>query len=132
MKRFISLLSLCIVMCGCGESTSTTPSPTPSPSPSPSPPHFYKVGETVTVQPWEITLKSAAIVDPTAYLPSDETLRDAKPGDRLLVLVEHVKNISSQLQPWSGTQLHLQNDTGNSDFRFIMEGKEITGPISPT
>jgi hypothetical protein len=84
------------------------------------------------VQPWEITLKSAKLADIATYLPPDESLPNAKPSDRLLILGEHVKNISSQVQPWSNTQVHLQNATGNSDYGYIMEGKEIMGSISPT
>lgn len=131
MKQFLLCLPLLAILAACGDTQATKPV-APQTTPTVAPPHFYNVGETVTVQPWEITLKSAKIADLATYLPPDEYLPNTKPGDRLLVLTQHVKNISPQVQSWSSTQTHLQNATGNSDFNFIMEGKDITGAISPT
>jgi hypothetical protein len=137
MKRytaFFAILPLLLILAACGKSQSTTTNSTRAgqATPTVAPPHFYKVGETVTMQPWEITLKSAKPADIATYLPPDESLPNTKPDDRLLVLGEHVKNISSQVQPWSNTQIHLQNDTGSDDYGYIMEGKDIRGSISPT
>jgi hypothetical protein len=133
VKRLLVFFPLLVILVACGESqVNNSSSIAAKPSPTVAPPHFYKVGETATIQPWEITLQSANRVDPATYLPSGESMPDANAGDQLLVLDEHVKNISSHVQPWSGTQIRLQNAAGNSDFHFLMVGKDIVGSISPT
>jgi hypothetical protein len=136
MKRFILLLSLCILMCGCGESASSA-QPAPKVSPTASPPHFYKVGETVTVQPWEITLQSATIADPAKYPQHDQIFPGLKPTDRFLVLDEHIKNVSSKLQDIAGMQFGLEDKDGNSNYGVQLglpdvQGVGIGGDVSPT
>lgn len=129
MKRLISFIVLCIILAVGGilaYNTSTksnttdvaplVPTITEAPSPTVSPPHFYHVGETVTAQPWEITLKSAKIVDPAIYPQHDQIFPSLKPDDRFLILDEHLKNISSKEQNIAGMQFGLQDKDGNRNF----------------
>lgn len=116
MKQFLWCLPLLVILAACGESQATNSAPIVKPTPTVAPPHFYDVGQTVTAQPWEITLKSTKLVDPATYPQHDQIFPSLKPDDRFLILDEHVKNISSKQQNIAGMQFVLQDKDGNSNF----------------
>src|SRR2546430_7280313 len=102
MKRLFAFLPLLVILAACGEQQSTHPAPIAKPTPTVTPPHFYKVGEMVTAGPWEITLRPIKLVDPTTYSQYQEIFPWLKPGDRFLVIDQHLKNISSKTQTVPG------------------------------
>lgn len=116
MKRLLLCLPLLIVLAACGSSQTTNSAPAAKPTPTVAPPHFYNVGETVTSSPWEMTLKSAKMVDPATYPQHEQIFPSLKPDDRFLILDEHIKNISSKQQNIAGMQFVLQDKDGNSNF----------------
>jgi hypothetical protein len=138
LKRLFLFLPLLLALTACGESQATSSNPTPSTAkPTVSPPHFYNIGETVTLQPWEITLKSAKIVDPATYSQHDQIFPNLKPDDRFLVLDEHLKNVSALEQNIAGMQFVLQDKDGSSNYSVQIglpdiSGSGLGGDVSPT
>ncbi len=135
MKQLLLCLPLLVVLAACGD-TQPTKSVATQPMPTIAPPHFYHVGETVTVQPWEITLKSAKLVDPATYPQHEQIFPSLKPDDRFLILDEHLKNISSVQQNIAGMQFVLQDKDGNSNFTEQVGvpdvGNGLGGDVAPT
>jgi len=125
---FIALPLLCILASCASPDNTERPAPTAPAKPSPTAVTFHKVGETVKAEPWEVTLKSATIIDPAKYSQSAEMFPDLKDGDRFLVLDEHVKNISSEVQNIAGMQFVLQDKQGNSNFVKQLGIPDVPGP----
>lgn len=136
MKQLFICFPLLILLVACDSLQATNPAPVTKPTPTVSSPHFYNVGETVTAQPWEITLKSAKIVDPAIYPQHDQIFPSLKPDDRFLILDEHIKNISSRQQNIAGMQFYLQDKDGNSNFSEQVGvpdvGSALGGDVAPT
>lgn len=134
MLRYLllALPLLLLLLAACSDSQNA-PQPT---TPTVAPPHFYNVGETVTAQPWEITLKSAKIVDPATYPQHDQLFPSLKPDDRFLILDEHIKNISPTQQNIAGMQFVLQDKDGNRNFTEQLGIPDVSnglgGDVSPT
>jgi len=99
---------------------------------------FHKVGETVTVFPWEITLQSVSIVEPNTVDKYEERFPYLKSDEHFLVLNQHLKNVSSKLQGIAGMQFVLEDKDGNSNFSRTLslpgidDGSGLGGPVSPS
>lgn len=137
MKQILLCLPLLVILAACGgESQATTPAPIAKPTPTVAPPHFYNVGETVTSGPWEMTLRSTKLVDPTSFSQYQERFPWLKPGDRFLVLDQHLKNISAKTQTMPGMQFVLKDKDGNSNFSVTdlpdTDTSSIGGEAAPT
>lgn len=120
MKRLLLCFPLLLLLAACGESSQTTNATLPVATPTVSPPHFYNVGETVTAGPWEMTLRSTKIVDPTIFSQYQERFPWLKTGDKFLVLDEHLKNISAKTQRIPGMQFVLKDKGGNDNFLSLI------------
>lgn len=136
MKRLLLCLPLLMILAACGKSQPATPTPIAA-KPTVAPPHFYNVGETVTAQPWEVTLKSAKIIDPATIPQHDQIFPSLKTDDRFLILDEHLKNISAQEQNIAGMQFALQDKGGNGFGVQLggipdVSGGGLGGDVSPT
>lgn len=134
LKQLLLCFPFLIILAACDQTQATTP--VAKLASTVAPPHFYHVGETVTVQPWEITLKSAKIVDPAIYPQHAQIFPSVKPDDRFLILDEHLKNISSVQQNIAGMQFVLQDKDGNSNYGVQLGIPDVSnglgGDVAPT
>lgn len=139
MKLLFLILPLALLLlASCSKASTATNATQPTSIPTIAPMHFHKVGETVTVFPWEITLQSVSVVEPNSIDHYEERFVNLKPGSHFLVLNQHIKNISSKLQPLAGMQFNLQDKDGNASFESAgsLLGWEyvggLGGPVSPS
>src|SRR5256885_10522266 len=82
---FIALPLLCILASCASPDNTERPAPTAPANPAPTAVTFHKAGETVKAEPWEVTLKSATIIDPAKHPQSAGRFPVLKDGDRLLL-----------------------------------------------
>jgi len=139
LKRLFLILPIALLLLTSCENAPTPANTTQTAlTPTIAPMRFHKVGETVTVFPWEITLQSVSIVEPNTIDKYKERFPYLKSDEHFLVLNQHLKNVSSKLQGIAGMQFVLEDKEGNSNFakQLGLSDREyvggLGGPVSPS